>query len=271
MKQIYPFILEKASDVGLLRSTNEDSVLTLVHPEDDRIKLLVVCDGMGGMNYGDVAANYVTSHFGRFFLAQHKEEFSDIYLLKEVLSNLVMECNQYLIDTYGKNQVGTTLTLALITLEETILVHLGDSRCYFYKNQELKQMTEDDSDVWLYYKYHQVEKEDLRYFSSSNIINNCVGLSLGSCRPHVYIYPNESYESLLLVSDGVTDLITDSKLQSMFRSRPSSLLVDAIVHEAVYVEQHLFVPLKLREGCYDRYVVPIRGRDNASAVLFSKI
>ena len=248
MEKIYDYILQKQTHIGLLRPTQEDAVIALVHPEDDRLRLLAVCDGMGGKEYGDVVSNYVIQKFGYWFLEKHASSFSDYMYLKEEMTALVFDCNQYFISQYGKNRVGTTLTLALVLLEDTLIIHLGDSRCYFYKNGEIKQITEDDSDVWLYYKYHQVEKEDLRYFSSSNIINNCVGLSLGSCRPHVYIYPNESYESLLLVSDGVTDLITDSKLQSMFRSRPSSLLVDAIVHEAVYVEQHLFVPLKQKSS-----------------------
>ena len=271
MEKLYNYILQKESDIGLLRESNEDSVLALVHPEDDSLKILAVADGMGGKEYGDVCSNYVTRKFGEWFLGKNKGFFSNPLKIRDELLKLTYECNDYFISFFGKNIFGTTLTLAIILNKETIILHLGDSRCYFYKDNILTQVTEDDSDVWLYHKFQGIKKEWLRYFSSSNIINNCVGLSLGSCRPHVYIYPNESYESLLLVSDGVTDLITDSKLQSMFRSRPSSLLVDAIVHEAVYVEQHLFVPLKLRDGCYDRYVVPIRGRDNASAVLFSKI
>ena len=59
MEQIYDYILQKESHVGLLRPTQEDAVNTLVHPQNDRIKLLAVADGMGGKQYGDIASNYV--------------------------------------------------------------------------------------------------------------------------------------------------------------------------------------------------------------------
>ena len=187
------------------------------------------------------------------------------------MTTLVFECNQYFISQYGKNHVGTTLTLALVLLEDTLIVHLGDSRCYFYKKGKIKQITEDDSDVWLYYKYQHINKEWLRYFSMSNIINNCVGISLDACRPKFYICPNDSYQTLLLVTDGVTDLLTDSKLQHLLREEDVHCVAKKIIDEAIYVNQDLFVPAELKKYNYDHYLVPVRGRDNASVVLFSKI
>lgn len=271
MEKIYNYILQKESHIGLLRPSNEDSVVCLVHHLDDRIKLLAVADGMGGKHYGDIASNYVIQKFGHWFLEQELSAFSDVFEVKQKLINLVMECNQYLISKYGSEQVGTTLTLALVLLEDTILVHLGDSRCYFYKNGEIKQVSEDDSDVWLYYQYQKVNKEWLRYFSSSNVINNCIGISLGLCRPHVYIYPNRSYETLLLTTDGVTDLLTDSKLQQIIRKEDIHFVPKRMIDEAVFVDQNLFIPSELKKYSFDHYIVPVHGRDNASVALLSKI
>ena len=271
MNTIYNYVLQKESHIGLFRPTQEDAVLALVHPADDRLKIVAVADGMGGKNYGDIAANYVIEQFGYWFLERDKAKFSDVMSLKEELNNLVMKCNQYLIKQYGKNKVGTTLTLALVLLQETILVHLGDSRAYFYKNKELKQITEDDSDVWLYYKYQNIDKEWLRYFSTSNIIHNCIGISLELCRPHFYICLNQDYQTLLLTTDGVTDLITDSKLQKILREENISNVSKRILDEALFVNQNLFVPVELKHKKLDSFVVPVRGRDNASVVLFSKI
>ena len=123
----------------------------------------------------------------------------------------------------------------------------------------------------LFYKYHQVEKEWLRYFSSSNIIHNCIGISLESCRPHVYVFSNQSYQSLLLTTDGVTDLVTDSKLQHILREEDSFFVCKKIIEEAVFTNQHLFVPSRLMEKKLDHYIIPVQGRDNASVVFFSKI
>ena len=182
-----------------------------------------------------------------------------------------MECNNHFILEYGSGQVGTTLTLALVLEEDTILVHLGDSRCYFYKNGEIRQITEDDSDVWLYYKYQHINKEWLRYFSTSNVIHNCIGISLNLCRPHIYIYPNSSYKTLLLTTDGITDLVTDAKLQRILRDNDIHTVSKKIIDEAILIDQNLYVPNGLKQYSYDYYLVPVRGRDNASVVLFSKL
>ena len=68
MERIYDYILQKESHIGLLRPSQEDAVMVLVHPQDDRIKLLAVADGMGGKHYGDIAANYVLEKFGYWYL-----------------------------------------------------------------------------------------------------------------------------------------------------------------------------------------------------------
>ena len=270
MEKLYDYILQKESHLGLMRAKNEDRVIALVHPEEEQIKLLAVADGMGGKEHGDIAADYVIQKFGYWFLQQSKTFFSDLLKLKEELLNLVTSCNQHLISTYGSGNVGTTLTLALVLLEDTIVLHLGDSRCYFYKNGEIRQMSEDDSDVWLYYQYHYVKKVWLRYFSTSNVIHNCIGISYEICRPHIYIYANSSYQTLLLTTDGITDLITDSKLQRILREENIYNVSKRIIYEAVFVNQNLFVPDELRKCHFDRYIVPVKGRDNASIVLFSK-
>ena len=49
--------------------------------------------------------------------------------------------------------MGSTLTLALINKNNTLVLNTGDSRAYIYKRRKLIQVTEDDSDVWMYYKY----------------------------------------------------------------------------------------------------------------------
>lgn len=270
MEPLYNYLLQKETHIGLLRSNQEDALLSLVHPEDDNIKLLGVADGMGGKQYGDMAANFVLEKFGYWFLEKTKDMFYDVMKLKCEMLDLIMECNHKLLSDYGKNQVGTTLSLVLVLLDQTIILHLGDSRVYFYKNENLLQVTEDDSDVWLYYKYQHIDKEWLRYFSTSNIIHNCVGVSLETCRPHIYIYPNVAYETLLVMTDGITDLITDSKIQRIFREEKTKNIAKRLVHEAVFVNQNLFIPGELKKLKLDNYTVPVQGRDNASVVLFSK-
>lgn len=65
--------------------------------------------------------------------------------------------------------------------------------------------------------------------------------------------------------------MTDSKLQHLLRDTDIQTVSKRIIEEAVFVDQHLFIPSDLKKYPYDHYLVPVRGRDNASVVLFSKI
>ena len=106
----------------------------------------------------------------------------------------------------------------IINKKGTIVFNIGDSRCYIYKNKKLIQITEDDSDVWLYHKMFNVRKDHLRYIASSNVINACIGISHELCNVSVIILSN-NYDGILLFTDGVTDLLTDRKILNIIKKK----------------------------------------------------
>ena len=123
----------------------------------------------------------------------------------------------------------------------------------------------------MYYKatHGDVLKEDLRYFSTSNFINACVGLSDELCKVSKYIISND-YDILLLLTDGVTDLITDKKIKNIIRKSKSEEILNKLIYEAINVDQHLFIPFRLKKKYLASYTVPYTGRDNASGVIYIK-
>ena len=264
------FILQKKTDIGLIREKNEDSGIVLTHPKDDNIKLLAIADGMGGKDLGDVASNYVITQISKWFQKSSVELLEDSFKTSLELKEIINRSNNSLISKYGENRLGTTLTMALINSRETLVLNIGDSRCYIYKNNTLTQVTEDDSQVWLYYKAGEVGKEDLRYFSTSNFISACVGLNKELCNSDIEIIDNDSYELILLVTDGVTDLLTDEKIKSIIDKHKDKDILEKIIQEAVYVEQDLHVPLRLRRTFKEPFYVPSHGKDNASGAIFIK-
>ena len=165
--------------------------------------------------------------------------------------------------------MGTTLTLAIKNSRSTIVFNIGDSRCYIYADKELIQVTEDDSDVWYYHKYADIEKEDLRFFSNNNIINACIGLCEELCRVSVSIIDND-YDMLILLTDGVTDLIKDKKIKKIIKNNTKEKVLEKIIHEAVYVDQHLSIPARLKKKYLANYIVPFKGRDNATGAIYIK-
>ena len=262
-------ILDTRTDIGLIRQTNEDATLSIRHPKNKNIKLLIVADGMGGKKDGDIAANYVKDSIKKWFLNKEIKDLNDTEKIEELLKKYIKSLNSNLIKKYGKDTLGTTLTLALVTSKNTLVLNVGDSRCYIYKNKKLIQVTEDDSDVWMYYKYGGVKKDYLRYFINNNIISACVGICDELCKVSSTVIKND-YEVILLLTDGVTDIITDSKIKTLIRKTPKEYLLSSIINEAVNVDQHLKVPLSLKRKYTANYIVPFKGRDNASGAIYIK-
>ena len=262
-------LLQIETDIGLIRKNNEDTALAISHPKNKRIKLLLVADGMGGKAHGEIASNYVTSAINKWFNNKEPKELNDIEKTESLLKRLIKKINDDLIKEFGLNNLGTTLTLALITYRKTIFLNVGDSRGYLFKNCNLIQVTEDDSDVWSYYKYGAVRKDDLRYFSNNNIINACIGLSNELCRITTTIVKND-YDMLFLFTDGVTDLITDKKIKKIINSNDKCEILKKIINEAVNVNQHLHVPIRLLRKRYVSYIIPFKGRDNATGAVYVK-
>lgn len=263
------FILQKKTDVGLIRDKNEDTAFALSHPKDNTIKLLGVADGMGGKDLGDVASSYVVSKITDWFKKSSVELLNDSSKVVEKLENLVKKSNEELIKQYGSNRLGTTLCMGLINNNETVVLNIGDSRCYTYKDQELVQVSEDDSQVWLYYKAGEVLKEDLRYFSTSNFISACIGLNKELCIPTTMIIPNK-YDLIMFLTDGVTDILTDKRMVELINKHHNKNILDRIIQDAVYQEQDLHIPLRLKRNFKEPFYVPSHGKDNASGAIFIK-
>ncbi len=262
-------ILDVKTHVGLIRENNEDAALAITHNKNKSIKMLLVADGMGGRELGEVAASYVTDSLEKWFQKKDAKELNDTEHAAELLTKYIKTLNSNLVKKYGMDKLGTTLTLALVNKKNTLLVNVGDSRGYIYKDKKLIQVTEDDSDVWMYYKYGEVKKDDLRYFSNNNIVTACIGICKELCQVSTTIIDND-YELLVLLTDGVTDIITDTKIKSLIRKTPKYNLLNSIIDEAVYIDQNLKVPNRLKRKFLANYIVPFKGRDNASGAIYIK-
>lgn len=262
-------ILDLETNIGLYRKNNEDAVKVLTHPKNDKMKLLILADGMGGKQHGEVAANYVADQIEKYFINKDYKTFNNMKRTEALIKRLINKLNNNLIKKYGENQLGTTLTMAIINKSKTLIFNIGDSRAYIYKRKQLTQVTDDDSAVWMFYDIGEVEKDDLRYFSSCNIITSCIGISKELLRISTIKLKND-YDMLLLFSDGVTDLLTDKKLLKIIKSTKKEDIIKKIIHESVNVDQRLVIPSRLLNKKLDNYIVPIKGRDNASGAIYIK-
>ena len=262
-------LLQVETDVGLIREDNEDVVLALSHPKDNTIKLLLAADGMGGKEKGEVASEYVSSFIKNWFLKQNSQKFSDLEEIQEKLCQYIKKINRLFIKEYGQDKMGTTLIVAIINSHDTLLVNVGDSRGYIYRKKKLIQLSEDASLVWKYYKDKKVRKDDLRFFASNSIVTSCIGIHEKLCWTTSLIIKND-YDMIFLLTDGVTDNITDSKMKKLIHQVPKRSLLSSFIHEAVYVDQHFHIPFYLKRRYLENFILPFPGRDNASGAIYIK-
>ncbi len=129
------------TDVGLLRSNNEDNFFL-----DEQHGLFIVADGMGGHAAGEVASEMAIEAVREHLCPQLAERESTVSLLSR-LADAVTTANRSIAQAGAENEawsgMGTTLTILLIDNRQALLAHVGDSRLYRLRNQQLEQLSED--------------------------------------------------------------------------------------------------------------------------------
>ena len=179
-------LLQTKTDIGKFREKNEDFIAVSRHPMNEDIVFMCLADGMGGGIHGDVASETVVRVLYDFFMKSDISLYEDIPLLKKKTEELIDSCDELLISKFGVNTIGTTLCMGYVLKNKTLIINIGDSRCYKYEDNHLEQVSEDDSEVFRLYRNGSVKKSDLKYFGINNIITTCSGLRSDLCECSFY-------------------------------------------------------------------------------------
>ncbi|MCI9110754.1 MAG: serine/threonine-protein phosphatase [Bacilli bacterium] len=256
--------MDCASTTGFRRENNEDFVCTVVSPINNNIKLLLVCDGMGGFNNGEAASKIVALEIIRWF------KFYDFNLgfdkIEKEINKVIEKARGIFRESY--EMIGTTLTFAIVGENETLIGNIGDSRTYIIKDGVLTQITKDDSKVWKeFYEGEEFlfEKDDLRFLPNNNILTEAIDDYRLPIYLQTYYILNCSYDGILLVSDGITDILSDKSITRIINETAEGDILDKLLYEACCGNPD-FPP-----AYYDEVLYPtLPGGDNASAAVYLK-
>ena len=190
------------SDVGLVRSHNEDSFLV-------RAPLFAVCDGMGGHAAGEVASAIAVQS-----LADQAPMNADDILLGAAVEAANTAVIKGASEGKGKAGMGSTCTCLLIEDDHMAIAHVGDSRLYLLHRGTLVRLTHDHSYVEELVDAGEITADEARVHPSRSVITRALGSDPDMYADHFTL--NVSTEDrLILCSDGLSSMIEDSEIEAI--------------------------------------------------------
>lgn len=238
------------SDPGLVRQNNEDAVL-----HDSQLGLALLADGMGGYNAGEVASamalDCIEAEFA-IWLATGGSRAPD-RSVRRVMSECAAHANAAIVEAARADPdcagMGTTLVFAVFLRERIFIGHLGDSRCYRWRQGVLARLTQDHSVLQEQLDAGLISSQDAATAPFRNLVTRALGVE-DRVELEIAQHAPEPGDMYLLCSDGLTDMLDDLELAALLRALPGS-------NQPIEGIAAMLIDAANRAG----------GRDNASVLL----
>lgn len=250
--------LAAATNVGLIRKNNEDNFVVCpdLASSDWRIpqvsdyadlgvfgSLLVVADGMGGANAGEVASAIAVETVQQSFIPEHlRDVVTDDKAIQEFMKEVVKAADVKIFNRSRNDSntrgMGTTIVMAWILNDKVYLCWCGDSRCYLLNRQKgLIRLSKDHSYVQELIDKGELEPEFAMDHPLSNVITRCLGDMQSRAIPETRISQLHDGDTILLCSDGLSGMCNDMQILDLlieFRDDPEvckNELISAALNE----------------------------------------
>lgn len=226
--------ISAGTNMGLVRKNNEDNFLVCpdLTTNDWRIPqigtpyadlgqfgaLLVVADGMGGANAGEVASAIAVETVQQSFVPERlgevvKRDKTIQEFMKEVVKTADARIFKHSKTDKNTRGMGTTIVMAWILDDKVYVCWCGDSRCYMLnKRRGLMQLSKDHSYVQELVDRGELEPEFAADHPLSNVITRCLGDSENRAVPDTRIFQLHDGDTLLLCSDGLSGMCNDIQI-----------------------------------------------------------
>lgn len=200
------------TDAGRVRANNEDTIAF-----DAALGLVLLADGMGGYNGGEVASGMaialLQASFGRWLA--HAGPLAHPKAVKRALQAGTDEANSAILEAGIANVqlqgMGTTLVLAAFGSQRAIVGHIGDSRCYRLRDEKLELLTRDHSLLQEQLDAGAITPEQAVLSPHRNLVTRALGIER-----HVDLEMHEhsvkAGDLFLLCSDGLSEMVSDAQI-----------------------------------------------------------
>jgi serine/threonine protein phosphatase PrpC len=188
------------TDTGLQRRANEDSLLV-------RSPLFVVADGMGGAQAGEVASSVAVDTF-RAGLGDGEEPERSLVAQVEQANSRINELSHSNAEHAG---MGTTITVVYVGEQDVAIAHVGDSRAYCMRDDELLRLTDDHSLVDELIRQGKLTPEEAEEHPQRSVITRALGPE-ANVEVDVRSFRGRPGDVYLLCSDGLTTMVGEAEL-----------------------------------------------------------
>lgn len=196
------------TDSGCEREFNEDRYAVIEGPSG---LAWFVCDGMGGVPGGELAAQLAIDTIRRDL------ENRPCRPAEEAIKTAIQEANRVIV-LRKQNELfsgmGTTLVGTMFQGNEMVLVHVGDSRAYLVKQTSIRQLTTDHTLVQELVDDGKISPEEALDHPNAHVLTKCLGaeagLEISSSR--YWISEEGDGDVLVLVTDGLYTLVGDQEI-----------------------------------------------------------
>lgn len=244
----------RLTDTGLLRTRNEDAIAS-----DASIGFALLADGMGGYNAGDVASQMAALSItaectNQFNQARQTKQAITLQQASIWLMDAVATANSAILEVSNTQAqcagMGTTLVVALFIDNQVVIGHIGDSRAYMLRNDQLSQLTNDHSLLQEQIDAGLLTVEQAKHATYKNFVTKALGVD-PVAELEVNTHAVQVGDLYLLCSDGLTDMVDDHEIESTLITYQHDL-------EAL---AHVLIRKANQRG----------GKDNISVILISVI
>ncbi len=224
------YTIVSKTDPGRARENNEDSVAF-----DAATQLGVLADGMGGYNAGEVASGmataFIKSEMARWLSEAGKQ--ANTREIRRALEICVDNANRSVFNAAISNAqysgMGTTLVVAVFQDATVLLGHIGDSRCYRFRNGELTQVTKDHSLLQEQIDAGLLTLEQAATSSHKNLVTRALGVE-DAVLLELNELAVEAGDLYLMCSDGLSDMANDAEIATVLESQvPMAQKADQLI------------------------------------------
>jgi protein phosphatase len=218
-------IVGAATDTGVVRDYNEDSYLYLqlsLHNNATPVQwgAYFVSDGMGGHAAGEVASGLAIRGAADLLLHEYFVKNLDSMApyddatVRDTLRRAGLQANQYILREAQQrgNDMGATITFALVVGDRLTVANVGDSRSYLFRDGKLQRISRDHSLVMRLVELGQISEEDIYTHPQRSAVMRSLG-DKAEVEVDVFSERLKSGDMLFLCSDGQWEMTRDAEME----------------------------------------------------------